>query len=147
MKTQVVHHNELADLASQTLTALKVSSGKGATVLALVGEVGAGKTTFVQTVAQTLGVTETVTSPTFVVMKLYETNDTHFTRLVHIDAYRIESETEMQPLHFSDLLTDPHTFICIEWPEHLGSLLPDTAVTMKWEVQSDDTRVVTSTHS
>lgn len=144
MKTQVVHHSELTALAERVVATLTHVELAGATVLALEGEVGAGKTTFVQTLAQTLGVREVVTSPTFVVMKLYETSDPYFTRLVHIDAYRIESDIEMQPLHFIDMLADPHTLICIEWPEHIASLLPSTAKTIKWAVQDDTSRIVTS---
>ena len=75
--------------------------GGGATVLALHGELGAGKTTFTQTLARTLGVTDAVTSPTFVIMKLYELQHQSFETLIHIDAYRIEHSDEMRVLGFA----------------------------------------------
>jgi tRNA threonylcarbamoyladenosine biosynthesis protein TsaE len=95
-----------------------------ATVLALSGDLGAGKTTFVQQLAKYLGVTEPVTSPTFTILKRYETNDKKFTTLFHMDAYRLESEAELEPLQFSELFDLPNTIICIEWAEKIQSALP-----------------------
>src|SRR5689334_7666432 len=63
----------------------------GATLVTLTGELGAGKTSFTQGVARALGIEESVTSPTFVLEKVYELADHGFKRLVHIDAYRLES--------------------------------------------------------
>ena len=104
--------------------AVNQSDGSGAVVIALSGDLGAGKTTLVQTLARRLGVTDTVTSPTFVVMKQYETTDGSFTSLIHIDAYRIEDVDEMRPLGFTSLLAEPGTLVCIEWAERIGDLLP-----------------------
>lgn len=97
----------------------------GALVLALHGDLGAGKTTFVQDLIGRLGnMHDTVTSPTFVIMKSYELTLPHLDRVVHIDAYRIEDIDEMRPLHFSELLEDKRNLICIEWAEHIAELLP-----------------------
>lgn len=94
------------------------------TVVALSGDLGAGKTTFVQLLAKMLMITETVNSPTFVLMKLYETEDSVFEKLVHIDAYRIEDSSEMGPLNFTEIITTPNTLVCIEWAENIADLLP-----------------------
>lgn len=99
-------------------------TGSKNVVVALSGDLGAGKTTFVQQLANILGITETVNSPTFVIMKLYDTEDATFSKLVHIDAYRIENSSEMNALHFSEILTTPETLICIEWAEKIADLLP-----------------------
>ena len=64
--------------------------GESATVAALQGELGAGKTTFTQEVGRILGVTENMHSPTFVIMKIYEIDWKGFKNLIHVDAYRIE---------------------------------------------------------
>lgn len=99
-----------------------------ATVIALHGDLGAGKTTLVQHLAACLGVKETVTSPTFVIMKRYTVDDaapTAYQAVVHIDAYRIENLEEMQPLRFTEMLAEGNTLVCIEWAEKIDTLLPE----------------------
>lgn len=101
----------------------------GATVLALHGELGAGKTAFVQCLARVLGIAEQVTSPTFVIMRLYSINKHDFFRkLVHIDAYRIESLDEMAVIGFEDLVREPRNLICIEWAERIPAAIPKDAL-------------------
>lgn len=95
-----------------------------AAVLALHGDLGAGKTTFMQTLAQALGVTEAVTSPTFVVMKHYELDGQSWQQLVHMDAYRLESIDELRPLRFAELCQDNNVIIGIEWAEKITPALP-----------------------
>jgi tRNA threonylcarbamoyladenosine biosynthesis protein TsaE len=95
-----------------------------ATIIGLSGDLGAGKTTLVQTIANALGVVETVTSPTFVVAKWYETNVETWKTLVHIDAYRIEDESELIAIGWEDIITSPETLVVIEWPEHIEQSLP-----------------------
>lgn len=96
----------------------------GAQVLALHGDLGAGKTTYMQFLGQSLGITEAITSPTFVVMKSYPLQEQSYETLVHIDAYRIEDSAEMNPLHFDEILATPHTLVAIEWAEHIMDVLP-----------------------
>jgi tRNA threonylcarbamoyladenosine biosynthesis protein TsaE len=126
---------ELKGVAGELLGLWKQSNNIGdeAVVVALSGDLGAGKTTFVQQLAQILGVEETVTSPTFVIMKSYETTDTVFERLVHMDAYRIEDDSELAPLNFSDILTKPNTLLCIEWAERISAFLPQHTIKMDLE--------------
>jgi tRNA threonylcarbamoyladenosine biosynthesis protein TsaE len=110
-----------------------VSFNTGATILALQGDLGAGKTTLTKAIAELLGVTETVVSPTFVIAKYYdigelqpgETSATGFERLVHIDAYRIEDLNELGPLGWEHLLKNPRTLVIVEWPEKIADALPD----------------------
>jgi tRNA threonylcarbamoyladenosine biosynthesis protein TsaE len=75
-----------------------------ALIVGLYGNLGAGKTSFTQAVARALGVTDIVNSPTFVIEKIYDTKHTHFIRLVHIDAYRLEDAKELQNLNFEELV-------------------------------------------
>lgn len=91
-----------------------------ALIVGLRGHLGAGKTAFVKAVAAALGVSVDVTSPTFVIMKLYETTDADFPRLVHMDAYRLERREELEALRFEDVVSDPHNLVMIEWPEYVG---------------------------
>ena len=113
-------------------------------VLALSGDLGAGKTAFTKVLGKTLGVAGEITSPTFVIMKSYTIpNHSFFKTLVHIDAYRIESDDEMRVLGFSELLTDETKLICIEWPEKIQSLIPSDAHTVTITLNMDGTREVT----
>lgn len=137
----VTDPGELKAIVTEVLDVLSAVSG--ATVLALHGDLGAGKTTFVQTLARTLGVTEAVTSPTFVVMKFYGIESPRFTSLIHIDAYRIETNDEMRPLGFAELLQQPHTLICIEWAEKIADLLPPETLHLTFALQADHTRTIT----
>lgn len=114
----------------------------GAVVLALKGDLGAGKTTFTQILGRTLGVTEQITSPTFTIMKTYAVAHEQFDTLVHIDAYRIESETEIAPLKITEILTTPRTLVCIEWPEQIPSIIPTNAIHVDISIKDDESRLV-----
>lgn len=113
----------------------------GATVVALSGDLGAGKTAFVKGVAKALGVEEHVTSPTFVIMKIY-TLDGVFKKLVHIDAYRLKGEHHLKVLGWEELLRDPHNLICIEWPEQIPQALPPHAIRIALRYTGEDEREI-----
>jgi tRNA threonylcarbamoyladenosine biosynthesis protein TsaE len=129
-----------AVLAQAVITAQKSDR---AVVIALHGDLGAGKTTFVQTLARSLGIAETVTSPTFVIMKEYETTHATFAKLIHIDAYRIEDIDEMRPLGFFARLGELQTVICVEWAERIAELLPPTTISVTLTLETDETRILT----
>jgi len=112
-------------------------------ILCLEGDLGAGKTTFVQTLGKVLGVAEHITSPTFGIMKRYDlTNQKHFEQLIHIDAYRIEDITETGPLRLEALCIQPRTIICIEWPERITGILPAKKKSLKITINQTDSRTV-----
>lgn len=96
-----------------------------ATIVGLYGNLGAGKTTFTQSVCKALGVTDTVTSPTFVIEKIYELTNKNFTHLIHIDAYRIEKSSELISLGWKEITTDKNNLILIEWPEKVSDIMPE----------------------
>ena len=100
------------------------SNPEGATVIGLSGELGAGKTTLVKSVAEVLGITETITSPTFVIAKQYGIPDKNWRTLIHIDAYRIESIDELMPIGWESMIEMPETLIIVEWPERIEEALP-----------------------
>jgi tRNA threonylcarbamoyladenosine biosynthesis protein TsaE len=148
METQTYDITNIVDLAlaaGVVLEHARVLAKKDpdvATVIALSGDLGAGKTTFVQSIAESLGVTDSVTSPTFVVMKQYETQNDTFTELVHIDAYRIDDADEMRPLGFTALLMRPEILMCIEWAERIESLLPPQTIAITLTQHHDGTRTL-----
>ena len=91
--------------------------------LALHGDMGVGKTTFVQGLAQGLGVHEQVTSPTFAIYTVYQGAAR---RLVHLDAYRLDKESQLEPLLLEEFLISPFC-LAVEWPEKTGAWLPQDA--------------------
>ncbi len=113
-----------------------------ATVVALSGELGAGKTTFAQGIALALGVTESVTSPTFVIEKIYQLDGQVFSRLIHIDAYRLNDPHELEVLGWKEIAADPANLIIIEWPEKAASLITKDAIRVSFE-GSGDSREIT----
>lgn len=113
-----------------------------ATIVTLSGELGAGKTTFVQGIAKALGVEEHVTSPTFVLEKIYKLpmNDLRnqsFSRLVHIDAYRLKGAQELAALGWDELIQDPGNLVVIEWPERIAAAIPEDATRIHFEIIGD----------
>lgn len=93
------------------------------TTLALHGDMGVGKTTFVQGLAHGLGVREQVTSPTFAIYSVYQGATR---KLVHLDAYRLENGSQLDALLLEEFLTSPWC-LAIEWPEKTGAWLPKEA--------------------
>ncbi len=120
------------------------SRADSATLVTLSGELGAGKTAFTKAVAQELGVEEVVNSPTFVIAKVYalprEVAKGGFARLIHLDAYRLESGKQLEPLHFSDMLADPNNLILLEWPEQVADTLPRPTLHIAIVTEADDAR-------
>jgi tRNA threonylcarbamoyladenosine biosynthesis protein TsaE len=133
-------HSILARVSS-----LASTRDDGAIIIALSGELGAGKTTFTQALARELGITETVQSPTYVLMKSYPikiNGEDH--KLIHIDAYRLDSPEEFKTLKPETFLNDPKNLIIVEWPERLGNLLPkpDLTINFSSENANSDERFV-----
>jgi tRNA threonylcarbamoyladenosine biosynthesis protein TsaE len=145
---ETLHIESETDLESVTLVALRLLSDSKienqASVLALTGDLGAGKTAFTKTLAKVLGVTDVVTSPTFVIMKQYQTDGTAlFDELVHIDAYKIEDCDEMRPLRFSEVLQRKDSVVCIEWAEKIKPLLPEHTLYMHIKSTGEQSRTIT----
>ncbi len=116
--------SDTAAIAKEILSLLAPNNA-GATVVAVEGDLGAGKTTLTKALAHELGVAETVVSPTFVIAKFYPTNHASFDTLVHMDAYRIESLDELGPLGWETVLQQPRTLVIVEWPEKISDAIPE----------------------
>ncbi len=108
--------------AEQYIKSLSIKDDE-ANVIGLYGNLGSGKTAFTKCLAKELGIDEVITSPTFVIMKIYETKHSDFKRLIHIDAYRLESGRELQTLDFESLVRNKNNLIVIEWPENVKDIL------------------------
>ncbi|HBV33656.1 TPA: tRNA (adenosine(37)-N6)-threonylcarbamoyltransferase complex ATPase subunit type 1 TsaE [Patescibacteria group bacterium] len=90
-------------------------------ILILVGELGSGKTTFVKGLAKGLGVDANITSPTFVLFKVYKAHKGKIKQLVHADCYRVPGK-EFSKIGLAEYMADPHTITAIEWGEKLPKL-------------------------
>ncbi len=114
-----------------------------ATVVALSGELGAGKTTFAQGVAKTLGVEEVVASPTFVIEKIYKLTGQKWEHLIHIDAYRLQGAHELQTIGWRELATEPGNLIILEWPERVPECIPESAIRLTFDIVGEG-RIITA---
>ena len=110
-------------------------------VMALSGELGAGKTVLVKAIARALGCQQVVTSPTFTIIHEYPTNPP----LVHIDLYRLDSEQQAIDIGIEEYLGE-HAICLIEWAERIERLLPARAIRTQIEVVSQTTRRFTIRH-
>jgi tRNA threonylcarbamoyladenosine biosynthesis protein TsaE len=99
--------------------------------LALSGDLGVGKTTFVQGLAEAFGIRERVTSPTFTLYNLHRGSRT----LVHLDAYRLESPDQVEDLLLEDFLVAPYC-LAIEWPERIAGWLPADTFTLSLNIEA-----------
>lgn len=111
-------------------------------VIALSGDLGAGKTTLAQAIARHVGVSGDVTSPTFVVMKSYGTTDRTWPRFVHVDAYRIEHPDELRVLDFDATVAKAENLILVEWPERVAGSLPHDALEVSLAHTTDGRRTI-----
>lgn len=109
-------------------------------VIALSGDLGSGKTTFMQAFCAALGITDVVTSPTFVIQKNYPLQNPFFAQCAHIDAYRLEHESELSRIGFAETAGDPRNIVCIEWPERVAGLLPKDRLTIAFRFIDETTR-------
>lgn len=114
-----------------------------ARIFALVGDLGAGKTTFSRFFLRALGVTEPITSPTFVIMKNYPLSDARFSRVCHVDCYRLKNPEEIAALGFVDVLADEKTIIFIEWADRIAGMLPENTVWIDFAHAGEGDRVIT----
>jgi tRNA threonylcarbamoyladenosine biosynthesis protein TsaE len=105
-------------------------------VICLQGDLGAGKTTFVQGLAQGWGTLDSVSSPTFIIVNLYRRADG--AQLFHMDAYRLDSTSEAEELDLESMLTQGP--LLIEWPERIQGLIPPDRIWLEMEYLADEHR-------
>jgi len=105
-------------------------------VICLQGDLGAGKTTFVQGLAQGWGSVDSVSSPTFILVNVYRRADQ--SQLFHMDAYRLDSTPEAAELDLDSMLAEGA--LVIEWPERMAGLIPTERLWVKFEHVDDEER-------
>jgi tRNA threonylcarbamoyladenosine biosynthesis protein TsaE len=160
MKKQVFLSKSAQDtqkLAGQIAEeSLGAKERKNAVVLALEGELGGGKTTFVQGLAKALGIKGRVTSPSFMIMRRYKIVSSfpglaparpragkfQVSSFYHIDCYRVDSPKEILALDFKKIIADPKNIVAIEWADKVKSLIPQDAVWVEFEWMGEEERTI-----
>ena len=136
--------NEAAviDFAENLMREILQSQGALPCVIELVGDVGAGKTTFTKGLARGLEITEEITSPTFTISKVYE--NSRGQKLVHYDFYRLENPGIMVEDLFENL-QDPQTVTVIEWADTVSEILPANHLRLEILINDDGSRTLNLT--
>ncbi|MEW5907876.1 MAG: tRNA (adenosine(37)-N6)-threonylcarbamoyltransferase complex ATPase subunit type 1 TsaE [Patescibacteria group bacterium] len=116
--------NQTQKLAKQMAQKVIQQKTQKAVLIGLSGELGGGKTTFVQGFAKALGIKKKVTSPTFVLMKCLQLSIPSFAFLIHLDAYRIKKSKEILDLGWRKLIKNPQNIILVEWAEKIKKIFP-----------------------
>ncbi|MCX6719562.1 MAG: tRNA (adenosine(37)-N6)-threonylcarbamoyltransferase complex ATPase subunit type 1 TsaE [Candidatus Staskawiczbacteria bacterium] len=128
--------------------ALRLRSGqakenrKSAVVLALRGNLGGGKTTFLQGFAKGLGIKENITSPTFVIQKKFEIRNSKFETFYHLDCYRLNKPEEILELDYKNIIKNPKNIVAIEWPEKIEKLLPKDTIEITFKFIDENNREI-----
>jgi len=129
-----------SEQAMKELGAIIGASLAGHELIELVGDVGAGKTTFVRGLAQGMGVEETVQSPSFTISRVYDA--AHGKRLAHYDFYRLEQAGIMAD-ELSEVLHDSDTVVVVEWAGAVAEVLPRERLTMVITALGENERRIT----
>ncbi|OGL72659.1 tRNA (adenosine(37)-N6)-threonylcarbamoyltransferase complex ATPase subunit type 1 TsaE [Candidatus Uhrbacteria bacterium RIFCSPHIGHO2_12_FULL_57_11] len=125
MKKRIVSHSERETFAFAKAFAKTL---RGGTVVGLIGDLGSGKTTFVRGLARALGIRESVRSPTFTLMHVHRIRNSKlgFRVLIHVDAYRLRNERELEEIGIGEFLGKPDTVVLIEWADRVRGVLQKT---------------------
>ena len=125
--------SQLPDTASKV-----IQFAANSRIFLFYGDMGAGKTTLIKALCESLGTAEPVTSPTFSIVNEYEG---YTERIYHFDFYRLKNETEALDMGYEEYFYSG-AYCFIEWPEKIPNLLPDHYVSIKSTVNGDDLREI-----
>ena len=106
---------------------------KKAVVIGLIGDLGGGKTTFLQGFAKGLGVEEKILSPTFVIAKMFKVQGSRFNNFYHFDCYRVQKPKEILDLEFKKIISEHGNVVAIEWADRIEKILPAGAIISKFK--------------
>lgn len=113
-------------------------------LVCLSGDLGGGKTTFTQGLAEEFGVKEIVNSPTFLIMKKYYSSkkDNKKYTFYHFDCYRLSGYQDVLALGWDDIMKGENNIIIVEWPEKIEEILPEKRLNLKFEFVNENTRKI-----
>lgn len=129
--------------------ACKIIKSKKRAIIALEGELGAGKTVFVKGFAKEFGVKTKVKSPTFVLMKKYpvplKNNKTIIKNIYHLDCYRINGIKELKIPEIKGIFFETDSVVLVEWPERIKKIIPSNIIKVHIDHVSENTREISVT--
>ena len=149
-ETQKIAETFAKKLTSKGLNPFRGSTPK-ALIIALHGELGSGKTAFVQGLAKGLGIKRRIISPTFVLVRehriknkpsLTSYKESRIMNLYHIDLYRIENVREIRSLGLEEIMNDQNSIVAIEWAEKIAELLPKEKIDIHFENVDENRRKI-----
>jgi tRNA threonylcarbamoyladenosine biosynthesis protein TsaE len=123
---------------------------KGGDFLAFFGDLGSGKTTFIQGLAKGLGIERRIISPTFIIVRHYElkpkTSSVKPKNFYHIDLYRTETKNDLLGLGMDEIIRDKNNIVALEWAQKLGNMLPKKRIDIHLEYLGENKRKITIKH-
>lgn len=114
---------------------------RGDEFIALFGDLGSGKTTFIQGLAKGLGIKQRIISPTFIIIRKYQISN--ISNFYHVDLYRIENLIELKNLEFEEIINSKEGIVAVEWAEKIKHLLPKKRIEIYFENISENERKIT----
>ncbi len=114
-------------------------AGRQGIVIGLQGELGGGKTTFVQGFAKGLGIKEKILSPTFVIFKRFPIKERN---LYHFDCYRVKNEEDILELGFEEIISNPKNIVVIEWASKIKKIMPKDTIWINFKFIDETTRAI-----
>jgi tRNA threonylcarbamoyladenosine biosynthesis protein TsaE len=124
------------------ILAKEVLKMKRGIVLALEGDLGGGKTTFLKGFARGLKIKEKILSPTFILMRRFEIKNRKIKNFYHFDCYRIENEKEILNLGFKKIISLPKNLVAVEWAEKIRKILPKNVFLIKFKILGEKKREI-----
>lgn len=133
---------KIGEVAARNI--LKQGPLKKAVILGLVGDLGGGKTTFLQGFARGLGTREKILSPTFVIMRRYKIQDARhkMQNFYHVDCYRLEHPKEILDLGFKKIISNPWNIVAIEWADKIKKIFPKDSLIIRFRFVDKNTRKI-----
>jgi tRNA threonylcarbamoyladenosine biosynthesis protein TsaE len=136
--------SEVAKILVEKISGIKKNKAK---VVTFSGDLGSGKTTLTKEIGIILGIKENIISPTFVIMKIYKIDEkskyfSNFKKLIHIDAYRLNSGDDLLKIGWKEICSDKENLIILEWPEIVESALDKDVFFVKLGHINDETRSI-----
>ncbi|MBI3093049.1 MAG: tRNA (adenosine(37)-N6)-threonylcarbamoyltransferase complex ATPase subunit type 1 TsaE [Candidatus Levybacteria bacterium] len=151
-ETRKIAETLAKQLASKGLNPFRGSTPTKALVIALYGELGSGKTTFVQGLARGLGIKRRIISPTFIIVRSYKIKnqkskikiiDQSSKIFYHTDLYRIQSVKDLEGLGLGEIINNQNNIVVIEWAEKIAELLPKNRMDIEFEYVDENRRKIT----
>jgi tRNA threonylcarbamoyladenosine biosynthesis protein TsaE len=131
---------KLGELLAKKILSMKPR--KTAFVIGLEGDLGGGKTTFLQGFAKGLGIKQKILSPTFLIMRKFKIKNLKFKIFYHIDCYRIKKPKEILDLGFKEIIQNPQNIVAVEWADQIRKIMPKNTIILRFEFVNKKTRKI-----